>query len=227
MRHDQPSPLPEPAPGGRDVTAEGAQLLRRRAELAAGGRVVRKPLQRRGAGSRRELSPLHQPTSLRGRDRAHALGAWGGPPGLHGARPDRPHALPLPAQRRRRLRAPGAGRRPRRPAERLREPQPLFVPARAISRAVRHRADRGRRPRGAEGRASGHDAPPVHLPGRRPRLHVEAVRARVGDRNGQGQRPVPDHGPGRPASGAAGSGSQLRPPPRVAALAGRAGRPRP
>ena len=37
-----------------------------------------------------------------------------------------------------------------------------------------------------------------------PELHLRAVRARVGDRDREGRRPLPAHGPGRPASRACG-----------------------
>ena len=226
MRHDQPSSLPEPPSRGRDVSAKGAQLLRLGAQLAAGTRVVRQPLQRPRLGPRRKLSPLHEPTQVRGRRRAHALGAGRRSPPLHGAGPNRPHAFSLSPQRRRRLRRPRPRRRLRRPRERLRGPQPLFLPARAVPGGIRRGADRDRQPRGAEARPPGHDAPRVRLPRRGSRLQLGAVRARVGDRHRQGRRALPADGPGGPAPGTAGHRSKLRPTPRAAALAGRAGHSR-
>ena len=88
---------------------------------------------RGAAGPRRELAPLHQPAAVRGRRRADARAARRRRPGrLHGPRPDRPDALPLPAQRRRRLRDTAAGGGARRPGLRLRRPQPLRDAGRAL-----------------------------------------------------------------------------------------------
>ena len=185
--------------------------------------------ERPAPGPRRELAPLHEPAALRGRRRAHALGARRRPPGLHGPRPDRPHALPLPAQRRRRLRATARWPTPSPTRESAYVARSrYFFQLEPYLEAVRRRSgSRSSRREELKARPPGHDAPRVRLPRRRPRLHVGAVRARVGDRHGQGRRPLPAHGPGGPAPRPARPRPQLRPPARVAALAGRAGRPRP
>src|SRR3954447_16730083 len=64
VRDHQPAPLPQPAPGDRDVAAEGAQLLRHRAQLATRPRVVRRPLRSCRSGPGRELAALHEPADL-------------------------------------------------------------------------------------------------------------------------------------------------------------------
>ena len=86
-----------------------------------GARLVREPLRPRRPGPRRELAALHQPAALRGRRRADARAARRRADRLHGPRPDRPHALALRPQRRRRLRDRAArARRSAIPRARLR-----------------------------------------------------------------------------------------------------------
>ena len=102
------------------------------------------------ARPRRDLAALHEPAPVRGRRRADARDAGRRRPRrLHGPPPDRPPALALPPQRRRRLRVPRACRGRRRPAERLRPARPLRLPARALPGGVRGRSRAGRLARGA------------------------------------------------------------------------------
>ncbi len=89
-------------------------------------------------GPRRDLAPLHERAALlrrRGADTRDARRRGEG--GLHGPRPDRPDALPLPPQRRRRLREPSRSSGPRRTRERLRPALPLRDAARAVPGAAR------------------------------------------------------------------------------------------
>ena len=57
VRDDQPPPLPQPPPRGRDVTTQGAQLLRRRAQLAARARAGTRATSTATAAVRGETSP--------------------------------------------------------------------------------------------------------------------------------------------------------------------------
>ncbi|TMK69267.1 MAG: sulfotransferase domain-containing protein [Actinobacteria bacterium] len=75
MRDDEPSPLPQSPSRGRDVAAEGAQLLRRRAQLAAGTRLVRRPFRAGRTRARRKLPALHEPACVRRRFAAHVVPA--------------------------------------------------------------------------------------------------------------------------------------------------------
>ena len=194
MRDHEPPPLPQPASGDRDVTAQGAQLLRRRTQLAAGRGLVSEPLRCRDAPAWRELAPLHEPARVRRRRRADALGAGRAPGHLHGPRSHRPHAVSLSPQRRRRVRRPRADRRLGRPAVELREQEPLPLPARAVPGELRARADRDRHPRGVEAGPTQDHAAGLPVPRRRSGLHLRAVRARVGDGGREGRRPLPVHG---------------------------------
>ena len=109
---------------------------------------------RRRRAVRGESSPHYtEPAALRRRRRAHALGArrsraWSTWSATRSTACSRTTCTTSAAATR-------TGRWPRRssdPGVRLRRPQPLRVPARALSRGVRRRADRGRHPRGAEER---------------------------------------------------------------------------
>ena len=83
VRDDEPAPLPQPAPRDRDVASEGAQFLRRRAQLGPGPGLVREPLRPRGPRPRRDARPT-TPTCrgssgvadrMRGRPRAPRPGS--------------------------------------------------------------------------------------------------------------------------------------------------------
>mgnify|MGYP003693894209 CR=1 FL=1 len=97
VRDDEHPPLPRPASRDPDVEAEGAQLLRRGAQLGPRPRLVREPLRRALHGPRRVLAPLHEPAPLRGRPGADPRALPRRPPALHGARPDQADPLPLGA----------------------------------------------------------------------------------------------------------------------------------
>ena len=103
VRHDQHPPLPRPPSRDPDVEAEGAQLLRRRAQLGPRPRLVREPLRQPLQGARRVLPALHEPAPLRGGLRADQGALPRRPPALHGARPDQAHPLPLGPRDRRGL----------------------------------------------------------------------------------------------------------------------------
>ena len=158
VRHDEHPPLPGASSRDRHVEAQGAQLLRRRAQLGPRPRLVPRPLRRALRGARRVLSALHEPPLLRGRPAAHPRAHPGRQADLHGARPDLPDPLPLVPRRRRRLRDPadGGGARPRRPD--LRDPLPLLDAAAALPRALRPLPDRDHHPGGAADGPRGHDA---------------------------------------------------------------------
>ena len=70
VRDDEHPPLPRPSPRDSDVEAEGAQLLRRGAELGSRPGLVPRPLRPALRGARRVLAPLHEPPPLRGGRRA-------------------------------------------------------------------------------------------------------------------------------------------------------------
>ena len=128
-------------PADLDVAAEGAQLLRRGAELGAGPDWYGAHFDP-AAAVRGETSPHYtdRPRFEGVAERMRELLGADAQRRLHGPRPDRPAALPLPAQRGRRLREPPAGRGVRPTGHGLRPPQPLRLPARAIPRGLRARA---------------------------------------------------------------------------------------
>ena len=113
VRHDEHPPLPRPPSRDPDVEAEGAQLLRRGAQLGPRPRLVREPLRQRASRSAASPRPTTRtcPASraCAGED-PRALPRR--PPALHGARPDQADPLPLGARDRRRLRDRRDGRGP-------------------------------------------------------------------------------------------------------------------
>ena len=201
VRDDEHPPLPRASPRDPDVEAEGAQLLRRGAQLGPRPRLVPRPLRRALRGARRVLAPLHEPAPLPGRRRADPPARPRRQADLHGPRPDLADPLPLvptpPARATRR----GRWRSPRPPRPGLRHPLDVLAAAPALSRALRPLPDRGDRPGGAPVRPRGDDA--QGLPFRRGRreLHLRAVRPRVGEVERQGIRALPVHGEADQAAG--------------------------
>ena len=168
-----------------------------------GPRLVRRPLRRRRAGPGRDLAPLHEPAPLRRGRRADARGGrrargsstWSATRSTACSRTtsttsaaatsDRPLAEALPT------------------TQRLRGPQPLRLPARALPRRVRPRGDRDRPSEELKRRPAGDDAPRLRLPGRRrasPRQQFERE-WETGTAKGGGR--LPAHGPGGPPAGPA------------------------
>ena len=167
VRHDEHPSLPGSSSRDQHVEAEGAQLLRRRAQLGPGPRLVPRPLRRAVRRPRRVLAPLHEPSLLRGGPGPHPRAHPGRQADLHGARSDLADPLALVPCRRRRLRDPADGGRPRPLGPDLRDPLPLLDAAPALPRALRPLPDRGHRPGGAADRPRGHDAKGVRLRRRR------------------------------------------------------------
>ena len=229
VRDHQPAPLPQPPPRDHDVAPEGAELLRRGAELGAGRRLVRRALRPRRRGPRRDLAPLHGPPAPRGGGRADA-----------GADPRTPTSSTWSATRSTGCSpttcttSPAATRgascrggvRPL--GHRLRGSQPLRVPARAIPRRVRPERVRIVSREELEGRAratscAGCSSSSASTRTSPPRSSTASGRPAARKAGGR----LPAHGPGGAPPGAARAGPQLRPPARADALAGRADRPRP
>ena len=187
VRDDEHPPLPRAPSRDRHVEAEGAQLLRRGAQLGPGPRLVSRPLRRAVSGPRRVLSPLHEPPLLRGRPGAHPPARPRREADLHGPRPDLADPLPLAPRGRRRLRDPADGGGPRPPRPDLRDPLALLDAAPALPRALRPLPDRGDHPGGAPGRSRGDDAQGLRLRRRRRELLLGAVLPRVGEVHGEGE----------------------------------------
>ena len=122
VRDDQPAPLPQPPPRDRRCRARRSSTSSSPSSTGRSARTGTRSLRPRRGGPRRDLPALHQPPALR---RASPSGcatcSARRPADLHGPRPDRPHALPLPAQRRRRIRDALARRGARRRRLRLRD----------------------------------------------------------------------------------------------------------
>ncbi len=184
VRDDEPASLPQPPPAGRHVAPQGAELLRLRAQSGPRARTGTRAHFDAGARVRGETSPHYT-----GRPRLDGVAARmhelipDARLDLRGPRPDRPTALALPPQRRRRLREPRSlDEVARRPAQRLRRPRPLRLPARALPERLRaggcgnrHPGRAARRPRA--GRCARSSRSSASTP-----LRVAGVRARVGDR---------------------------------------------
>ena len=187
MRDDEPAPLPQPAPGGRDVTAQGANFFVGELNWPLGARLVREPLQRRRRGSRRELAALHEPAALRGRRRAHALEL------LADARLVYMVRDPIDRMLSHYLHNVGGGYDDRSLAEAFADPESAYVTrSRYFFQLEPYLEEFGPERIEIVGREElkrdrpAHDAPRVRVPRRRPRFQLGAVRARVGDRHGQG-----------------------------------------
>ena len=110
---------------------------------------------------------------------------------------------------------------------RLRAPLDVLDAAAALPRAVPPRADRGDHARrscraSARRRCAARSPSPAST-----RLHLRAVRPRVGEVERQAERPLPVDGAADQAAGVPLLRPQLRPPARVDALGRREGRPRP
>ena len=188
VRDDQPPSLPEPASRGRDVAAQGAQLLRRRAQLAAGRRLVREPLQRPRPGARRELSRTTRtgPAS-RASPSACARDAPRRAPRSTWCATRSTACSPTTSTTSAGATTTGRSRR------RFADPDSAYVTRsryffqlEPYLERVRSGADRDRRPRGAEGATAPARCAACSPSSASTRLHLGAVRARVGDRHGQG-----------------------------------------
>ena len=198
-------------------------------ELGAG--VVREPLRPRRRGPRRDLAPLHQPAPLRGRRRADARAARRPTPGIVYMVRD-----PIDRMLSHYLHNVGGGYETRPleaaladPGLRLRRPQPLRDAARALPArpSARERVlivsrEELRDERAATMRRVFEFCGRRRRRSRSPQFEREWE---TGERQAGGR--LPAHGPGRAAARAAGARPQLRPAARIAALAGRADRPRP
>ena len=185
----------------------------------------RAPLSDDRFGPRRDLAPLHEPAraptasprgSARRSARTRSL--------IYMVRhPIEPPPLPLPTRRRRRLREPRACRRAE-PAVQTRTSSAASTAMQLepYLEALRSRADPRRLAGGARRDARRDGAQGLRLRRRGSRLHLRAVRPRVGDGSGKGKG-----GTGSMERCAAARAPvvrpQLRPPPRADALDGRDG----
>ena len=173
VRDDEHPPLPRPPSRSPDVEAEGAQLLRRGAELGPRPRLVREPLRRPLQGARRVLAPLHQPAPLRRRRRAdqastaptRGCSTWCATRSS-GSSPTG-STRPAPATR------PASWSTSLAPRHPVRQPLQVLDAAAALPRALRPRADRGDLPGGAADRTRGDDAPRLRVRRRRPSFTSE------------------------------------------------------
>ena len=146
-------------PGDPDVEAEGAQLLRRGAELGPRPRLVREPLRRPLQGARRVLPALHEPAPLRAAS----------PERIHEHCPDARLLYMVRDPIKRILshwvHATGAGYETRELVPALSEPDSSYMnrskywmQLQPYLELLRPRADRGHHPGGAAGRTRGDDA---------------------------------------------------------------------
>ena len=134
--HEQPSPLPQPPSGDRDVGGQGAELLQRpRLELGARARLVLGAVPGRRAGARGVLAQLRRVPVHDRRAGPHAVGHPRRQVDLPGPGPGRADDLRVRAPSHARLRGAkhrGGVHRSTLPRQRLRRAQPLCDPADAL-----------------------------------------------------------------------------------------------
>ena len=227
--HEHP-PLPRAASRDPDVEAEGAQLLRRGAELGPRPRLVRGPLRRPLPGPRRVLPALHQPAPLQRRRRRASASNVPDAKLLYMVRDPISRILsPLAPRHRRRLRDRGRWRTCSSRDDQTYVTRSMYwMQLQPYLELLRPRADRGDHPGGAAGAtARGRCARPSRFAGVDEDFTSEQFDREWEKSTRQGVRPVPVHGEADQAARLPLLRPQLRPPARAHALDGREGRPRP
>ncbi len=179
-RHEQPSPLPQPPSGDRDVGGQGAELLQRsRLELGARARLVLGAVPGRHPGARGVLPQLRGLPVYDRRAGPHVVGHPRRQVDLPGPGPGRADDLRLRASSHAGLRATkhrGGVHRSPLPRQWLRGAQPLRDSADAVSGVLRAGPDARGQPGRPPESAPGDAAADLPLPRRRGDLLLPALR---------------------------------------------------